>query len=176
MTHARMKCNEKLLLEYRTKRYAILLSGRSGVRITSGTPKSAGNLRKIKGFRRFFIFIGKEKNREIHRFSLANSTSANGNALSANGTKQRAKFFIRTGAVVILLICSFRSGQAEIANYFNVLGKGIVESGDGNLILFKIKKKPQRVYFGDWGDFKNMQIYWKDDECLVINSVEYGIE
>lgn len=32
-----------------------------------------------KGFRRFFIFMGKEKNREIHRFSLANSPSANGN-------------------------------------------------------------------------------------------------
>lgn len=45
-----------------------------------------------------------------------------------------------------------------------------------NLILFKIEKKPQRVYLGDCGEFKNMQIYWKDDECLVINSVEYGIE
>lgn len=45
-----------------------------------------------------------------------------------------------------------------------------------NAILFKIEKKPQRVYFGDWGEFENMQIYWKDDNCLVINSVEYKIE
>ena len=45
-----------------------------------------------------------------------------------------------------------------------------------NLILFKIEKKPQRVYFGDWGDFENMQIHWKDDNCLVINSVEYEIK
>lgn len=45
-----------------------------------------------------------------------------------------------------------------------------------NLILFKIEKKPQKVYFGDWGDFDNMQIYWKDDNCLVINSVEYQIK
>ena len=45
-----------------------------------------------------------------------------------------------------------------------------------NLILFKIEKKPQRVYFGDWGEFENMQIYWKGDNCLVINSVEYEIE
>ncbi len=45
-----------------------------------------------------------------------------------------------------------------------------------NLILFKIEKKPQRVYFGDWGEFRNMQIHWKDDNCLVINSVEYEIE
>lgn len=34
-----MKCNEKLLLENRTKQHAILLSGRSAVRIGSGTPE-----------------------------------------------------------------------------------------------------------------------------------------
>ena len=45
-----------------------------------------------------------------------------------------------------------------------------------NALVFKIGKKPQRVYFGDWGEFKNMQIHWKDDNCLVINSVEYEIE
>ena len=45
-----------------------------------------------------------------------------------------------------------------------------------NLILFKIEKKPQRVYFGDWGEFNNMKIHWKDNNCLVINSVEYEIE
>lgn len=45
-----------------------------------------------------------------------------------------------------------------------------------NFILFRIEKKPQRVYFGDWGDFENMQIDWKDNGCLVINSVEYQIK
>lgn len=45
-----------------------------------------------------------------------------------------------------------------------------------NLILFNIEKKRQRVCFGDWGDFENMQIYWKDNGCLVINSVEYEIK
>ena len=45
-----------------------------------------------------------------------------------------------------------------------------------NLILFKIEKKPQRVYSGDWGEFYNMQIHWKDDSCLVINAGEYKIE
>lgn len=44
-----------------------------------------------------------------------------------------------------------------------------------NLLLFQITKKPQTVYFGEWGEFENMQIYWKDDHCLVINSVEYEI-
>lgn len=45
-----------------------------------------------------------------------------------------------------------------------------------NMILFRIEKKPQRVYIGDWGEFEDMQIHWKDDGCLVIDSVEYKIE
>lgn len=45
-----------------------------------------------------------------------------------------------------------------------------------NTIIFKIVKKPQRVYSGNWGEFKNMQIHWKNDGCLVINSAEHEIE
>ena len=52
----------------------------------------------------------------------------------------------------------------------------VYEESKISAILFKIEKKPQMVYFGDWGEFKNMQIHWKDDRCLVINSVEYEIE
>lgn len=44
-----------------------------------------------------------------------------------------------------------------------------------NLLLLKIEKKPQRVYLGDWGEFEDMQIHWKDDGCIVISSVEYKI-
>ena len=43
-------------------------------------------------------------------------------------------------------------------------------------VFFKIEKNPKRVYTGDWGEFKNMQIYWKDDRCLVVNSVEHTID
>ena len=45
-----------------------------------------------------------------------------------------------------------------------------------NAIFFRIEKKPQRVYSGEWGEFNNIQIYWKDDECLIINSIEYIIQ
>lgn len=45
-----------------------------------------------------------------------------------------------------------------------------------NILFFKVEKKPQRVYSGDWGEFENMQIDWKDDNYLVINSVEYEIQ
>lgn len=43
-------------------------------------------------------------------------------------------------------------------------------------IIFKIEKKPQRIYWGNWGEFENMKVYWKDDNCLVINSNEYVIK
>ena len=45
-----------------------------------------------------------------------------------------------------------------------------------NALVFKISKKPQRAYRGEWGEFKNMEIYREDDGCLVINSVEHEIK
>ncbi len=44
-----------------------------------------------------------------------------------------------------------------------------------DMLLFKIEKRPQRIFSGDWGEYENMQIYWKNDNCLIINSVEYEI-
>ena len=41
--------------------------------------------------------------------------------------------------------------------------------------ILTVCKKPKRIYSGKWGEYKKMQIYWKDDTCLVINSVEYKI-
>lgn len=52
----------------------------------------------------------------------------------------------------------------------------VQEKRELNATVFKIKKKPKRVYEGHWGAFKNMKIFWKDDNCLVIDSVEYFIE
>lgn len=49
-------------------------------------------------------------------------------------------------------------------------GKGV------NALAFKISKKPQRVYCGKYGEYKNMELCWKDDHCLIINAVEYEIE
>lgn len=44
-----------------------------------------------------------------------------------------------------------------------------------NLGLFRIEQKPQQVYCGEWGEHLDMQIYWKEDDCLVIDGIEYGI-
>lgn len=42
-----------------------------------------------------------------------------------------------------------------------------------DLFVFRVLRKPVRVYAGDWGEFENMVIYWKDDGCLVIDAEEY---
>lgn len=45
-----------------------------------------------------------------------------------------------------------------------------------NAIVFKIEKKPKTIYRGEWGEFKTMQIHWEDENCLVIDSIEYKIQ
>ena len=52
----------------------------------------------------------------------------------------------------------------------------VYENWECNLILFKVKKTPQQVYWGEWGAFKDMEIDWKNDRCLVIDSTEYEID
>lgn len=50
------------------------------------------------------------------------------------------------------------------------------EKSEIDCIMFKIKKGAQNVYSGNWTSHINMEIYWKDEQCLVINAVEYAIE
>lgn len=45
-----------------------------------------------------------------------------------------------------------------------------------NLVFAKIKKKPRSVYFGEWYEYKKLQICWNEENCLIINGVEYEIE
>ena len=52
----------------------------------------------------------------------------------------------------------------------------VYENAEINLLVFRIFKNPQRVYHGEWGEFEDMDVHWKDDQCLVINSVEHPIE
>ena len=44
-----------------------------------------------------------------------------------------------------------------------------------DLVVFEIKKHPKTVYIGEWGEFDFTQIEWKDDECLIIDEIEYAI-
>ena len=52
----------------------------------------------------------------------------------------------------------------------------VTEKSRLDLILFRIEKEPERVYSGEYGEYETMEIYWKDDACLVINGVEYEME
>ena len=54
-------------------------------------------------------------------------------------------------------------------------GATIVEVYQSNSFLGR-HKKVDRVYTGRYGEYKTMEIYWKDDTCLVINGTEYPIK
>lgn len=54
-------------------------------------------------------------------------------------------------------------------------GATIVEVYESQSFLGR-HKKVSRVYTGEWGEYRTMEIYWKDEHCLVINAVEYRIE
>lgn len=45
-----------------------------------------------------------------------------------------------------------------------------------DLLVMTISRTPQRVYIGDWREYETMDIYWKDNQCIIINSKEYPIE
>lgn len=42
-----------------------------------------------------------------------------------------------------------------------------------DLVILKITKKSRIIYNGRLNEYKNMAVYWKDDNCVVINSKEY---
>ena len=52
----------------------------------------------------------------------------------------------------------------------------VYSSREINLGLLIIKKQPHTIYSGDWGEYKNMKIEWKDDNCLLINNEEYKVD
>lgn len=45
-----------------------------------------------------------------------------------------------------------------------------------DLGVFGILKKPRRLYTGHYGEYMDMEIYWKDDSCVVIDSVCYSVD
>lgn len=44
-----------------------------------------------------------------------------------------------------------------------------------DLLICEFSKVPICVYVGEWGDFDQMEISWKDEETLLINQKEYKI-
>lgn len=52
----------------------------------------------------------------------------------------------------------------------------VYENKGVNAFIFKVFKDSKRVYDGDWGEAARINIYWKDDDCLVINDAEYVVD
>ena len=96
---------------------------------------------------------------------------------------------------ISLLFCSFGSNTvvkivdspdgSQYAEIISIdqgaLGGGtVVNVNERNknlsLLLFNISKKPNRVYIGEWGEFENMDVHFKNEECLVIDGTEYEIK
>lgn len=44
-----------------------------------------------------------------------------------------------------------------------------------DLFFMTVNETPQRVYLGDWREYETMQITWKNENCLLIDSEEYTI-
>lgn len=52
----------------------------------------------------------------------------------------------------------------------------IYENGKAfNAVIFKISKKPERVYLDDDFGISSDNIFWKNEYCLVVGSVEYEL-
>lgn len=45
-----------------------------------------------------------------------------------------------------------------------------------NLLIFFLEKQPKLIYTGDWDEYEYMNIYWKNDNTLIINGNEYKTE
>lgn len=52
----------------------------------------------------------------------------------------------------------------------------VYEDKSFDALIFKVSKSHKIIYSGRWEEFKNMELHWKNEHCLVINSTEYAIE
>lgn len=45
-----------------------------------------------------------------------------------------------------------------------------------DLYFFEFEKEPQRVYSGEWGEFRDTELYWASEHELVIDGCTYAIK
>lgn len=51
----------------------------------------------------------------------------------------------------------------------------VVHEREYNAWLFRVVKKPQEVYWGPWGEYKDLEICWEDEHHLVVKNKVYEI-
>ena len=52
----------------------------------------------------------------------------------------------------------------------------VCENFKVSLLLFEIRKKSRSLYEGHLGEGDNLKVYWKDNETLTINSLDYKVK
>lgn len=45
-----------------------------------------------------------------------------------------------------------------------------------NCFVLKIEKKPNRIYYGEWGEFETIDVSWENEEFVLIDSVRYRVK
>ena len=81
-------------------------------------------------------------------------------------------WFAVDGCVLRLVQDSFESIRKDAGEGV----RGEHEKGGFNALLFKVRKASRWLYSGEYWEYASMDIYWRDDSCLIINSVPYKIE
>lgn len=51
----------------------------------------------------------------------------------------------------------------------------VYENNGFDAVIFKVSSPSHRIYEGHWGEYNSMEIYWKNDRCLVINDRTYEL-
>ncbi len=44
-----------------------------------------------------------------------------------------------------------------------------------DLYFIRVSEKPHCVYSGEWGGYKGMELYWKDNHILSVNGSDYFV-
>ena len=71
--------------------------------------------------------------------------------------------------------------EVVISDYGAMGGNTVVQvknykEFDVDLFFLKIEEKPKRVYLTEWDGWRTMEIYWKNENCLVIDGKEIYME
>lgn len=45
-----------------------------------------------------------------------------------------------------------------------------------DILIFRFEEKGKQMYIGEWNEYEDMEIYWKQNDCLVIDSEEYTVK
>lgn len=89
---------------------------------------------------------------------------------------------IRQDTVIYTLISPDGGYCAEVvaSDHGALGGNTLVRVHDNensiNALVFRISKNPVTIYSGDFGEFTDIEIYWKSENRIVINGTEHATE